>query len=318
MNGCVAVIILQYGQAETTIECIKSVQRYNTYPIKYIVVDNCSPLERDRQLTEQALRELFGEDVLVVNDGYTPSAPLPRATFLRSSENDGYARGNNKGLRLAYADIEIDKVLILNNDILFCENIIPRMVTDIDTHLDCAIVSPLLYTNKELKETDPNCARTECRFRDILLWNLFLLRNPGNIVHNSYILVLPNTGLHPVQLISGSCMMSKKCFFENIRSFDPETFLYYEENILWEKIKRVGKHNYIDTDIKCIHLGAATTIHYFSPFFLWQSLKSQRHFVRNYLPHGRLKVALLSIANFWCISAISAGRWLKKFLHSVK
>ena len=54
-------------------------------------------------------------------------------------------------------------------------------------------------------------------------------------------------------------MLVEKMLFQQIGSFDPHTFLYYEENILWAKVQRLGLSNYIDTTVSCIHLGAATT-----------------------------------------------------------
>ena len=37
-----ALIILNYNNYEDTINCIKSVEQYNTAPIKYVIVDNGS------------------------------------------------------------------------------------------------------------------------------------------------------------------------------------------------------------------------------------------------------------------------------------
>lgn len=66
------------------------------------------------------LVDSFGPDYDKYIEGQAIQSPLKKVSFLISGTNDGYAQGNNKGLALAYADSEIDEILILNNDILFC------------------------------------------------------------------------------------------------------------------------------------------------------------------------------------------------------
>ena len=227
--GQVAIVILQYGNAAATIDCIRSVLQYNTYPVKFIVVDNGSPEDSDLDQLSEAMRQLFGS-VHEVNDQYTPDAPLHHVTIVKSAVNDGYARGNNKGLRLAYADNDIDYVLILNNDTLFVEDIIPKLVADIKALPDAALITPMLY-KKDLEGVDVNCARNYNSMRDLAIVNLLLLTYcPGFVYRRRYIPVSPSTGIHKVSIVSGSCMMCRKDLFQNVGSFAPGTFLYWEEN----------------------------------------------------------------------------------------
>ncbi|MDE7385627.1 MAG: glycosyltransferase family 2 protein [Muribaculaceae bacterium] len=298
--GQVAIIILQYGNADATIDCISSVIKYNTYKVKFIVVDNGSPEESDRVQLSDAVRRLFGS-VIEVDDQYIPDAPLPQVTIVKSAVNDGYARGNNKGLRLAYADGDIDQVLILNNDTLFVEDIIPKLVADINTLHDAALVTPLLY-KKDLQGVDVNCARNYNSMRDSAIVNMLLTYCPASVYRRCYIPVSPSTGIHKVSIVSGSCMMCRKDLFESVGGFDPGTFLYWEENILAEKFKRIGKRNYVDTDIKCIHLGASTTRRVKSYKILRHSIDSQLYFARNYWPaRTSFKLAALKLSASWLL-----------------
>ena len=79
-----------------------------------------------------------------MNEGEEHPLVLPYISLLLSSENDGYARGNNKGLKLAETDPEVTDVLILNNDILFVQDIIPSLLDYYYKLPDAGIVSPLL------------------------------------------------------------------------------------------------------------------------------------------------------------------------------
>lgn len=41
----VGIVILNYNNASATIACVESIIRYNTYPVKIIIVDNGSKRE---------------------------------------------------------------------------------------------------------------------------------------------------------------------------------------------------------------------------------------------------------------------------------
>lgn len=307
----VAIIILQYGNHQATIDCIDSVEKFNSYPIKYIVVDNGSPNHDDSEAIARYLNKKFHGQFLQLSDNQAIPATLPCATLLQSATNDGYARGNNKGLTIAYTDEQIDKILILNNDIIFVDDIIPRLVADVDSLEECALVSPLLY-KKNLRDIDPNCARFEGRLRDTIIYNFRFLKTTHRIERATFIPVKPMSGIIPVQLVSGSCIMCDKTTFRHIGSFDPGTFLYCEENILWEKIKRENLKNYVDTDIRAIHLGASTIGKLLSPKLLKMALESQYYFYKNYHTGSRWKLFLLRLSQWWVVSAFTIKLRLKR------
>lgn len=299
----VAIIILQYGNAKSTVECIASVERFNSYPVKYIIIDNASPLDQTSE-TEENLSARFGDTLLVVGDKHMVNNKLPKATYIKSAVNDGYARGNNKGLELAYQDDEIEHILILNNDILFVEDIIPSLVDSIEHIKDCALISPLLF-KKDLQEIDHNCARKEIRFIDMLKFNLLVLRDTKRMRKKRRYDIRYMSGLYNVQLVSGSCILCRKKLFEQIGSFDPGTFIYYEEDILWEKIKRLQLCNYVDSNLRCIHIGASTIGKRLSPYLLKCSFDSQCYYVRRYMPQGKAKQILLRMTQIWVSTLIA-------------
>ncbi|MCH5175523.1 MAG: glycosyltransferase [Prevotellaceae bacterium] len=68
----VSLIILNYNNWEDTVNCIESVEKYNTASVKYIVVDNGST----RVGTVNQLNEYFGLKFsglyYRIDDNYTP------------------------------------------------------------------------------------------------------------------------------------------------------------------------------------------------------------------------------------------------------
>lgn len=305
-----ALIILNYNNYEDTLNCIESVEYYNTAPIKLIVVDNGSTrpdaVESLKQYIEKKYvgRYLHLEDEELSVKTSSSLVTLPYATFIESSSNDGYARGNNKALRLIEKDAEVEYVMILNNDVLFVQDIIPALVTFVETHEDAALVSPLLY-KKDMKEIDVNCARLDTSYKAELAENFFhyyfRARGCDNpFVQERYLIKegMAFPEVISIELPSGSCMFIRKQLFAELDFFDSYTFLYFEENILYRKMKRVSKRNYLLTRLKCIHLGASTTSSSPSLFILDHNYRSARYYMKNYM--GISKPAYW----FYCFSLI--------------
>ena len=301
-----AIIILNYNNSSDTINCIESVERYNTAPVKYIVVDNGSTKTQVIDDIDRFLHDTFKDGYARLSDTQTPIGRLPKASFVVSNTNDGYARGNNKGLRFAYADDEIDKILILNSDILFVEDIIPRLRNDLETLNDAVIVSPVLY-KKDLKGIDYTCSRKALTLKQRLILYAMLfkdvcgvitkIKNSNNLLYGRKIPVTGN--ILEIELPSGSCMLLDKQFFMDIGSFDENTFLYCEEDILFEKIKKLGRKNYLDTSLKCIHLGATTTKSQApSRFILKCSINSNHYLLTHYSNAGKLYLLAMKFFYF--------------------
>ena len=284
-----AVLILNYNNYQDTIQCVDSILKYNTAPVKFVVVDNGSQergcidaLDRYFRNRFQTDYQRLGQDAPVIRD-------LPKLTFVVNSSNEGYARGNNMGLRFIFADETIEDILVVNNDILFVEDIIPAL-KDKRAHLDrCGVVSPLLY-HKDAKSIEYNCARKAPTHWEIILPFLFMKRDCfGYISRTSdkqkLLKTNPeliNEAFFPIDLPSGSCMMVDKKLFESLHGFDPETFLYYEENILFAQLTQKGLVNYCVPKAECIHLGGASTRSSSSSFLQLYNLESADHYLKNY------------------------------------
>lgn len=319
MDKNTALIILQYNNYEDTINCIDSVIKFNTAPIKIIVVDNGSKRENVVERTDVLLRKKFGYDYSLLYDTSVAKGELSTITFVVSPINSGYADGNNKGLKFAYADSTINKIMILNNDVLFVEDIIPTLSKNIEDTLDCAIVSPILYT-RNLEKIDYNCARVHSTVWEEIYYNLFNVIC-YNIVFkhlskNRFLLKKNDERVFmPIELPSGSCMLINKDYFKKIGSFDSHTFLYWEENILYEKVKKTGKQNYINKACKCIHLGAQSTNSSQTNWFTFMcTVKSSNYFMKEYSDCNMLEYSLFKVSLSFNIIMTKIKMIIKKML----
>ena len=261
------ILILNFNHPAATIDCIDSIERYNTAPVKYIVVDNGSTKEGTVDALDNYFKERFKGNYATCATDTLLDGPLAKVTFVRNPVNSGYAVGNNIGLRQAYKDPEITDILLLNNDILFVEDIIPTLKDDALSVEKCGLITPLLL-NRTGKEIDDCCAR-----KFVGNWNLmviFLLHRRdlhGWITKASRkreLLVLQpdlakETHPFPIDYPSGSCLFIPKETMREAEGFDPDTFLYYEELILYKKLKALGCQCYCDPRIHVIHLGGRST-----------------------------------------------------------
>ncbi|MCQ2194725.1 MAG: glycosyltransferase [Paludibacteraceae bacterium] len=303
-----AVIILNYNNSSDTIACVKSVEAYNTADIKYIIVDNGSSKKNVVDEIADFLESTFSDVAILKDRIEEESICLPKVTFYMSSCNDGYAEGNNKGLRLAYLDDSIDDILILNSDILFVEDIIPELRAKQAAIANCGIVSPILY-KKDMQGLDFNCARKNHTEWELILTYLFLYKDLFGFISKREaqrkILVadpnLANDELLPIDLPSGSCMLVSKELMKQIGGFDSGTFLYFEENILYKKISSLGKKNYLLPKSRCIHLGATSTQKVSGAFLLKCSLDSASHYLAQYCEMSGLQKVM------WCIAQMLFG-----------
>lgn len=309
----IALIILNYNNFEDTINCIESVEKYNTYPIKIIIVDNGST--RDRTITEidSYLTKKYNNQYKCIPDSEV-YLTLPYITFVVSKTNDGYARGNNKGLKYAFHDDTIEQILILNNDVLFVEDVIGKLVDFQQSLPDCAIISPVLF-KKDMTNFDLNCARLNHTNWEIILTFLFSYKNFFGFLKKSeyrrYLLLDSHNQTLPymeVELPSGSCMLFQKSLMNEINIFDENTFLYYEENILFKQISRLHKKNYIINDLKCIHLGASSTSRSRSSFVAKCGLNSADYYLKQYCTLTFMQKIFWNIAKFLFIFKLKTIR----------
>lgn len=287
LEKSVAIIILNYNNSLDTINCVKSIQKHNTADIKLIVVDNGSTHPDSVAKIERFLNNAFNS-FKVIKDTDLYQEELPDAVLLISQTNDGYAKGNNKGLQLAYNDSSIEDILVLNNDTLFVDDILQGLRLKRTGLKDCAFITPVLLTKEG--HIDYTCARLEPSVWDVIIpFLLFkrdffkcltrikrkdkvLLQNPGLMDRESF----------PVHMPSGSCMLINKDLFQQLGGFDPNTFLYYEENILAKKIEAAGLRNYCIPSLECIHLGAGSTSHSSSSFLQHCNLESADYYLTNF------------------------------------
>lgn len=230
----IVALILNYNSAHLTISCVGNLLR-QFENLKILIVDNCSTDESLKNIN----KTLENQKNVVV---------------LSNSDNVGYAAGNNRGFQyIRNKWPEIKYVLLLNPDIIIpYEKTVYRLKEVLDNDIQYAIASCQIIFNDEWRG-----------FKDFgwklpekkqLIWaGTFLGKVLLKEINNAYVEVKVKNNLAEVDAIPGCFFMAKIKDLESVNYFDERTFLYFEESILGEKIKRINKKEVMLLDEYVVH-----------------------------------------------------------------
>ena len=220
-----SVVIINYQTFELTRDTINSILKYS-YPFSYeiIVVDNAS---RDDSLDK--LKDYFKDLV----------------KFISSKQNNGFAAGNNQGLKLASGKY----VLLLNSDTLVWQNTLEDIYNYMEDNPNVgACGCRVLLANGNL---DRACKRSFPNIKNSF-YRLFHI--PTNSSKNDYNLDLPDNEIYEIECLAGAFMFIRQKCLDSVGLLD-ETFFMYGEDI--DLCYRIKQDNW-----KIVYYGKAIITHF--------------------------------------------------------
>ena len=143
----VAIIILNYNNADDTIECIKSLLYLNNKPGAIVIVDNNS---KDNSVNKinSFLKEIR-EDKNIIKD-YSNNFNKNNIYFILSDSNDGYSRGNNLGIKFIKKYKHFKLYWILNNDTIVEKNALDALCTRMNIEAKPSIIGSTIVNFKNM------------------------------------------------------------------------------------------------------------------------------------------------------------------------
>ena len=274
----VAVIIVNYNDAEQTVLYVNKIKEYNNIQ-RIVVVDNLSTNADSMDI----LRQIDDEKV----------------TIIQSGKNGGYSYGNNFGVKYLESQNETyDYIIISNADIEVDEETIDKCLQVLENDETVGIVAPRMY-NSEDKPIRRSSWKIRTFALDVvhstrLLEVIFYkkLRN-GEYSNEEY-----NKSILPVEAISGAFFVARYEFFRNVGFFDENVFLFYEEDILAKKMKEKGYRILSINDVKFIHYESKTigkTLSYYKK--MNQLYKSKMYYHKKYNKINFLQIFIFQFLN---------------------
>ena len=281
------VQILNYQGWEDTIACAHSFLAQELIDLQILVIDNASPDDSFEKIN-------------------TAFRANPQVELLQSTENGGYARGNNLGLR-HLRNKAFDYLLISNNDVRIEDtDLLRSMVKQYEQLPKIAFLAPAMLVDGQ--EDQKHQAWQLPRFRDEVMASLRLLYFIGQrlITTNRYHFPASSTEPEEVDCLSGSFFMGSKAIFDQLGDFDDNTFLYGEETILGHRIKDLGLQNYLWRAKRYSHLQGSTTTRLHSLLQLQRYwLNSTLYYQAHYRKQAGWKLLILKFLYFcWVLETL--------------
>jgi GT2 family glycosyltransferase len=223
-----SIVIVNWNSKEYLATCLRSLEKYeNISNLQIIVVDGGS---------------FDGCDSMLIAD-------FPYVEFIQSSENIGFGRCNNLGVKL----VESEYLLLLNPDTELNEPTLDKMIAFHKELPQAGILCPrLLLNDGSLQQSSVQAAPTPLNqaISSKFLQRLF----PKSNLWGTYPAYYTNTPT-PVEAVSGAFMFMYTRDFENIKGFDPLFFMYAEDMDLCFRTRKNKLINYHIPSISVIHHG---------------------------------------------------------------
>ncbi|MFH1537398.1 MAG: glycosyltransferase family 2 protein [bacterium] len=198
-----------------------------------------------KELVSACLRSIFGdppgagcEVVLVDNNSADGSAEylkekFPDVNIIKNSENAGFARACNQGVRASGGDI----VLFLNPDTEANGGALDHMASYLKENERAAIVGPKTVNTDGSIEPSVYYFPTPLRTFIDSLYLHKTFRGLNGYEHSDYESI---TAPRKVEVICGSCLMVKREALDAIGAFDEVMWMYGEDVDLCWRARKAG------------------------------------------------------------------------------
>lgn len=228
-----SIIILNYNSGDYLQKCLKSIalSKIGDYQIETIIVDNCS--------TDNSIN-------------LAQKTKLENSKFLLLKTNNGFAAGNNQGLKVS--DPKSKYVLFLNPDTLVEDNTFKTMLDFFEStpNADAATCYIKLVKTEQMQ---PECHRgfptpwnSFCYFTGIS--KLF----PKSSLFNGYFQGnLDITKIHQIEACVGAFLMVKRSVGQKIGWWNEKYFFYGEDLDFCYKLKQNNFKLFFNPDCQISH-----------------------------------------------------------------
>lgn len=247
-----AYVILHYRAIDSTINCVNSIKRL-AGDNRIVIVDNASP-----DGTGQVLLDKYEGD--------------PGVEVLLNTENAGFARGNNLGVRHACSRYNPDFTVVLNDDTEILQNDFTLQIARIygQTPFDLlgpdivSVFSGIHQNPKSMAHCTLESTRKKLSYVQRSQNPILMLLSSGE--KNSPAIWrqvqryrrrkqnIDSTIAHEDVVLHGACVIfSKRYTDRHPEPFYSKTFMYYEMEILDWRCRREGSIVRYDPSISLLH-----------------------------------------------------------------
>lgn len=249
--------------------------------------------------SQASIRSSFNtiDHVVVVDNKSTDSSWIELSAvksgsvkLVQSGGNYGFARGNNIGAITAIELYNPRFLLFANPDSRFTNEDVASCIEALESHNELGLVS--------MRMTYPNGVeeRSSWPFRGYLsqlascFWGLRRRQYHQDLEYAK------NGSFNYADVVRGSFLCLKTQAFMDAGMFDENTFLYYEEDILCRRLRRIGYAVGILSNRYYIQNQKGPKGKPLNPLLRTYLMDSQEYLLRNYLNVGPIRMGLFKLA----------------------
>lgn len=266
MTAELSIVVLSWNTCDLLRECLRSVcGRDHGLELEVIVVDNAS--------------EDDSADMV--------AAEFPAVRLLRNDRNEGYARGNNIGVKVATADL----VLLLNSDTEIRGDALRQLVEFLRTHPEHGAVAPRLVS------LDGTVQRSCMRFPGLkvaFLYDSLLDRMLGKTrtIRRYFMEDFDHLGSRDVDQPPGAAFLVRREVIDRVGLLDEDLFLFFNDVDYCRRIQRAGYRIHYLAEAEILHhIGRSTSK--FKDFVSEWQVNRVRYYRKH---HGFVGVLVVKLA----------------------
>lgn len=251
-------------------------------------------------VTEELSKVAIPHCVVVVDNGATEeqaealAARLPGVKVI-AADNGGYARGNNVGACWLRENVRPTHILFSNDDVrLVSADVVETLVDKAVRDPKVGAVGPEVVGPDGVRQSPEPYMGLWKRFVWMHLSTPFLSKARKRKAFQLDYPAEAREGFH--YKLSGSfILVDAEAFFE-AGMFDENTFLYAEENILSERLSKIGKGCWFCPSVRVVHEhGKTVNKHYPGHLPAVLQYHSMAYYYRQYRGYSRLSTGLAGL-----------------------
>lgn len=259
------ILVLNYNNAQDTVECLKSILSSCTEFVNIVIIDNASTDNSVENIKSWFIANGLEVDIVSYKSSldifYEENYSNNSITLLSIDSNNGYASGNNIGIKYAMkSGTKDDFIWILNNDTILQNNTLEN----------------LIKSYNELKDEDIALLGSKILNNDLTVQSIGFLTqkySDEELIYKKYV---------EVEHISGCSIFFKLEIIDKVGFLPEEYFLYYEETDWMKSIRQKGFKIFTSLNSSLIHKHAKSTGGIYSPFVIYYMTRNQILFNKKY------------------------------------
>ena len=170
-------------------------------------------------------------------------AEFPAVTLIANTENLGFARANNQGIRASQGRY----VVLLNSDTVVPPGALEALVAFMDAHPEAGVVGPRLLR--------PDGTPQPYAFGGDPTLGYLLRRGVNRLLFRRPLHDWATDAIQEVDWVSGACLMARRAAIDQAGLLDETIFMYFEDNDWCLRIRQAGWKVYYNPQAAITHIG---------------------------------------------------------------